>query len=250
MKRLMMIFAILLVVAALGSPGFGLDYNAILKDIDEMMSFESRDYAATMTINQSDPEKGASRRVINQFRRDKEDKFLILILEPVAQKGQGYLRIEDNLWFYDPESRKFSHSSMKENFEGTDAKHSDFQRPSYASDYNVTGHTEGKLGKYEVYILDMKGKHNEVSYPFQKIWVRKDNHLLLKIESYSLNNRLMRTSLFPKYAKVENKYIPTHIIFEDELTPGKKTEIIIDNISMNPLPDKVFTKAYVEQVNR
>jgi hypothetical protein len=32
-------------------------------------------------------------------------------MEPESQLGQGYLKVDDNLWFYDPESRKFSHSS-------------------------------------------------------------------------------------------------------------------------------------------
>ncbi|MBN2441728.1 MAG: outer membrane lipoprotein-sorting protein, partial [Spirochaetales bacterium] len=104
--------------------------------------------------------------------------------------------------------------------------------------------------KYDVYILSLKAKNNEVTYPFQKIWVRKDNNLLLKMEDYSLNNRHMRTSFFPNYAKVGDKYLPSKMLFVDELTPGRKTQITITNISLDKLHDSVFTKVYVERVNR
>ena len=116
--------------------------------------------------------------------------------------------------------------------------------------HEVTSWEEGKLGKYDVYILDLKALHDEVTYPYQKIWVRKDNNLLLKMEDYSLNKRHMRTAFFPNYAKVGGKYLATKMLFVDELTKGRKTQITTTNISLEDLPDSVFTKAYVERVNR
>lgn len=227
-----------------------LNYEKILKSIDNLTSFKTTDFSAVMTMVTEDPEKGVDKKVVQQFRRDKDDKFLMLIEEPDVQKGQGYLRINDNLWFYDPESRKFSHTSLKENFSNTDAKHSDFGRSSLAEDYNVTGQTEGKLGRYNVYILDLKGKTNEVTYPYVKLWITKKNYLVLKASDYSLTKRLLRTSYFPKYAKVGNNYTPSVMIFVDNLVKGKKTQVSIKNISIDKLPDSVFTKSYVERVNR
>lgn len=226
------------------------DFNTIFKSIDIMSTFEKNDYSAVMTIVSDDPEEGRKVMKVNQFRRDKDDKFLILILEPTTQKGQGYLRIEDNLWFYDPESRKFSHSSLKESFQGTDAHNSDFRRRSYTDDYRVTSWEEGKLGKYDVYIVNMEARHDEVTYPYEKIWLRKDNYLILKMEDYSLNKRHMRTSFFPNYTKVGDKYFPSKMLFVDELTEGRKTQITMTNISLDNLPDSVFSKIYIERVNR
>jgi len=119
-----------------------------------------------------------------------------------------------------------------------------------AEDYTVSSYTEDKLGKYPVYIAELKANNAEVTYPTQKIWIRKDNNLVLKTESYSLTNRLLRTALYPSYAKLGSKYIATSIIFRDELIAGKKTQISITDLSMDKLPDSVFTKAYVERVNK
>ena len=46
----------------------------------------------------------------------------LLIQEPVTQKGQGYLLEGDNLWFYDPSSRQFAHTSLKETFQDSDVQ--------------------------------------------------------------------------------------------------------------------------------
>ncbi len=224
--------------------------RVILGNIDESRNFNNTDFSAVMTMVSEDPEEGVDKMKVQQFRRDGEDTFLMLFLEPDSKKGQGYLRIDDNLWFYDPESRKFNHTSMKDSFGGTDARHSDFRVSTLKEDYSVERVASGKLGKFDVYLMDLKAVNSEVTYPAIKLWITKKGELLLKSEDYSATGRLMRTSLFPKYAKVKDKYIPTVMIFVDELIEGKKTQINFTDISTKKLPDTIFTKSYVERVNR
>ena len=253
MNRFLHILSAALLLAAAGSGAFGIEpaeAQEILEDIDAAMSFAASDFAAVMTMITEDPEAGIEKRVLQQYRRDRDDKFLILFQEPATQKGQGYLNVGDNLWFYDPESRKFSHTSMKEQFAGTDANNSDFRESTLAEDYRVTEVSQGTLGRYGVYIMSLQALTNEVTYPQRKIWVTTDTRLVLKSEDYSANGRLMRTSLIPAYARVEEKYIATRLIFVDNLIEGKKTQITLTDISFARLADSVFTKAYVERVNR
>ncbi len=226
------------------------DLTAILREIDRQSNFNNSDFAAVMTLVIQDPEKGLEKIVARQFRRDREEKFLLLIQDPPAKRGQGYLMDGDNLWFYDPESRKFSHTSIKESFAGSDARSADFQRSSLAEDYRVTGYSRDKLGRYDVYVIDLATKNNEVAYPYLKLWVTTDTHLVLKSESYSLSKRLMRTALFPSYTKVDNTYVPAQMVFIDELVKGRKTQVTLTQISLQKLPDSVFTKAFVERANR
>jgi outer membrane lipoprotein-sorting protein len=222
----------------------------LIENIDVSMNFDDTDFAAVMTMISEDPESGIEKRVIQQYRRDSEDKFLMIFQEPVTQKGQGYLMIDDNLWFYDPESRKFSHTSMKEQFAQSDANNSDFGESTIADDYKVVSVEEGKLGRFEVYVMQLEGLHNEVTYPNEKIWVTRDTNLILKTEDSSANGRVMRTSYFPSYAKISGKYMATKIIFVDNLIGGKKTQITISDISVEDLQNSLFSKAYVERVNR
>ncbi|MBN1648792.1 MAG: outer membrane lipoprotein-sorting protein [Spirochaetales bacterium] len=226
------------------------DFGKLLKTLDFRSNFEKTDFSATHTMISEDPEDGVTKNVITIFRRDAEDKFLMLTLEPENIKGQGILRIGDNMFLYDPQSRKFTHSSLKENVNDTDAKNSDFRMSTYAEDYNVTAYSEGNLGKFSVWILDLEANNDSVPYPFKKAWVDKKSSLLLKTEDYSLSRRLLRTSLFPSYAKVGDSYAPSKMIFIDETIEGRKTQITVTDVSIEKLPDSVFTKAYVERVNR
>lgn len=244
----------LMLCAAVLVPGVAaqeLDTDALLRRVDELASFEETDFASTVTIISEDPEEGTERRVIRQFRRDRDDKFLLLIQEPAVQRGQGYLRIDDNLWVYDPESRQFTLSSARESFQGTDARNSDFEASSYADDYDATSYESGTLGRYDVWILNLEATHSEVTYPRQRVWITADeNNLVLKTEDYSATDRLVRTSYFPQYQEVQGNFVITRALFVDELVEGRRTQIKVENISLEPLPDSVFTKAYVERVNR
>jgi outer membrane lipoprotein-sorting protein len=248
MKRLL--FSLLAFLLFLPSLRAEPDFKAILKKIDQMGNFEDTDFSGIATIVSEKPGEENNITQARLFRRDKEEKFVILILQPEVQKGQGYLRVDDNVWFYDPDSRKFSHSSLKENIQGSDARNSDFNVSSYSEDYEVKGYKEDRLGSYDVYVLDLVARTNEVSYPKLKLWVRKDNYLVLKIENYSLSDRLMRTSLYPTYVSVGSRYLPSKMLFIDELKKGERTQVTLKDVSVASIPDSVFTKSYLERVNK
>lgn len=248
MKKNIIITAVMLFFGATSL--IAQDNHSILRNIDENTTFPDTDLSMTMAMVQEDPEKGTEKTLIQSFRNDEEDSFLILIKEPEVQLGQGYLNVDDNLWFYDPESRKFTHTSMKESFQGSDARNSDFEASSYEKDYRITSSEKGKLGSYNVLILELEALHDEVTYPFLKLWVMEESYLVLKSEEYSLTERLLRTSYFPSYARVGERYLADQMIFVDAVVDGKKTSISLSNISTAELPSYVFTKAYVERVNR
>lgn len=225
------------------------DFNAMLKEIDQLGSFEDTDFSCVYTFVSEKPGEETEVTQARMFRRDASEQFVMLILKPEVQKGQGYLKVDENVWFYDPESRKFTHSSLKENIQNSEAKNSDIDGLSLAEDYTVESWETGKLGNFEVYILDLKAKNNEVSYPNIKLWVRTDQTIVLKEEDYSLSGRLMRTSYYPKYVQVGAKFVPAQILIVDELQEGEKTQLTMKNPSTAALPDSVFTKAYIERVN-
>ena len=58
-------------------------------------------------------------------------------LNPNPGKGQGMLRVDKNMWRYDPTSRKFTHTTLKDQYEDTAARNSDFRRMQRAMDYSV-----------------------------------------------------------------------------------------------------------------
>ena len=222
----------------------------VLRNIDDNSNFENSDFSCTYTFVSEEPGAERSVRQAKLFRRDRNDSMVIVILKPEVQRGQGYLQTGENMWFYDPESRKFTHTSVKDSFQETVARNGDFRRSAVSEDYRIESSADGTLGDYDVIIADLEAVSSDVPYPFLKLWIRKDNHIILKSEEFSLTRRLIRTGLFPKYAKVDDKYVPTLMLFVDALIEGKKTQITLKEISLKELSDSVFTKSYIERVNR
>jgi hypothetical protein len=61
--------------------------------------------------------------------------------------------------------------------------------------------------------------------------------------------RLLRTGFYPGDAKVDTQYVPSKMIFVDELAKGKKTTVTLSDVSKEAVPDSVYTKSYIERVN-
>ncbi len=236
----------------LSSAAFGQAPNwpEILGQIDREASFNDVDFSGKYTVVSSKPGEENDVVVAQIFRRDVDDKMVILISQPSTQRGQGYLQIGDNLWFYDPESREFAFSSFKDSFQDSDAQNADFTKSSLRGDYSVTTWEEGKLGRFDVWIVTLDAKTNTVPVPRRKFWIRRDNKLILKAEDYSLSGRLLRTSLFPSYQSISGRYVPSRFVIEDNLRIGEKTQISIEEVSLRPLPDNVFRKEYLERVSQ
>ncbi len=245
---------ILLALALIGAAGAAAetpDFASMLKAIDANGDFGTQDYSAVFTIVTQKPTEKDSVMQVKLFRRDDHDQMVWIMQKPDAQKGQGFLKVDENVWMYDPESGKFSHSTMKETIQNSKAKSSDLKKTTFGDDYTVASWEEGMLGKYPVYVLTLKAKNDEVSYPTLKLSVRKDKPLALKEEDYSLSDRLMRTVLFPpRYIDVAGKTVCSQMLIEDDLNPGEKSQLTIADVSVAKLPDATFSKAFLGQSAR
>jgi len=250
MKRGFLLVAAMLVAAVSLAGAQAKDWKPVLAKIDALSSFKDSDFSAEVTIVSVKPGEDDTTIVARYFRRDENEKFTIIMLKPDNQKGQGYFSVGDDLWFYDPESRKFAYSSLKDSFQDTDAQNSDFSSNSYEKDYDVTESGEAKLGAFDTYALTLVANSKTVAVAKRKIWIRKDNYLPLKEEHYSVSGRLMRTIAIPKYQTVNGRFVPVTELIVDNLKPGEKTQLSLGNVSISKLPDAVFTKEYLERVNQ
>lgn len=222
----------------------------ILESTEDILAYHG-DYSATMSLVIDKPGKPRENLQYKIFQRT-DDKLMTLVqLFPEADKGVGYLRDGENIWSYDPISRKFSHTSIKEALGDSDVKLDDVDqaKTKWRDNYEIEAYEEGSLGKFQVDIITVKAKTTEPSYAKSKYYIRKDIPLLLKEEDFSGSDRLMRTILLPKYTKVPAGYVATQAILRDELNKGEQTQQVISDLTFDKLPDRIFTKAYLEGLN-
>ena len=226
----------------------------IMEEGQEIQAYHG-DYSATISLVVEKPERPKEHLQYKIFERTDGKMMTIVQLFPDADKGKGYLRNDDNIWSYDPISRKFTHTSIKEALGDSDVKLDDIEKNTkyWRENYEVFSYEEGTLGKYPVDIIVLKAKTKEPSYAKTKYWVRKDIPLVLKQEDYSGSDRLMRTTLVPKWSKVEVRgkvgYVATQAILRDELNKGERSQQVLSDLTFDTLPDKIFTKAYLEGLN-
>lgn len=222
----------------------------ILESTDDVLAYHG-DYSATISLVIEKPGKPKESLQYKIFQRTDKDLMTIVQLFPEADKGVGYLKDGDNIWAYDPISRKFTHTSFKEALGDSDVKLDDVNQSKtrWRDNYTVSEFKSGTLGKFEVNIITITAKNNEPSYAKTTLYIRKDIPLILKQEDFSGSGRLMRTILIPKYSKVPAGYVATQAILKDELNKGESTQQVISDLTFDSLPDKIFTKAYLEGLN-
>lgn len=222
----------------------------IMENTEDILAYHG-DYSATMSLVIDKPGKPRENLQYKVFQRTDDNLMTLFQLFPEADKGVGYLRDNENIWSYDPISRKFSHTSIKEALGDSDVKLDDVDqaKTKWRENYEVTAYEEGTLGKFAVDIITLTAKTTDPAYAKSKYYIRKDIPLLLKEEDFSGSDRLMRTILLPKYAKVPAGYVATQAIMRDELNKGEQTQQVISDLTFDKLPDRIFTKAYLEGLN-
>ena len=258
MKKILTILGAAFILAVTASAQVSTDIAnkafKIMEDTEDTLAYHG-DYSATVSLQVEKPGKPKENIQFKIFERTDSKLMTLVQLFPEADKGKGYLRNDDNIWSYDPISRKFTHTSIKEALGDSDVKLDDIEQNDkyWRDNYEVFSYEEGTLGKYPVDIIVLTAKTKEPSYAKTKFWVRKDIPLVLKQEDYSGSDRLMRTTLVPKWSKVQVRgktgYVATQAILRDELNKGEQTQQVISDLTFDSLPDKIFTKAYLEGLN-
>jgi outer membrane lipoprotein-sorting protein len=228
----------------------------LLKSVDDRQR-NNGDWRANAYIEQKEKDKVDVVYETVYFRRSQDQKFMILFTKPKSSAGQGYLRIDQNLWFYDPSVGKWERRTERERIGGTNSRRSDFDESRLAEEYDPSDEGEEKLGAYTAQKLMLKGKSGlDLAFPMIRIWIDKDSKNVLKRQEFALSGRLLRTAYYPKWKKTfsESKHTevwyPQEIRFYDEVEKANSTLILIRAVDLHPLEANLFTKAWLESKSR
>lgn len=228
----------------------------LLQELDQRQRSVG-DYKALLYIERKERDKSELVYQAVTYRRDAEDKFVILFLKPKTEAGKGYLRLDKNLFMYDPTVGRWERRTERERIGGTDSRRQDFDESTLAADYEPSYVAEEKLGAFTVHHLKLTAKKGvDVAYPVLHVWIDTESKNILKQQDMALSGKLMRTAYFPKWEKVKSEtkgdfvYFPREIRIYDEVEKGNSTVIVFQGVELKPLPGNVFTKAWLESKSR
>jgi hypothetical protein len=255
--RQLVSLCLFVVLAAL--PARAMDKPELMKllvEIDDRQR-NGGDYKALIYLEQKEKDKADVVREVLVYRRDADDKLMLLFSKPKSEEGKGVLRLDKNLWTYDPGTGKWDRTTERERIGGTNTRRADFDESRLAEEFEPSFVGDEKLGKFETVVMELKVKEGfDVAYPVLKLWVDKTTHNILKRQEFALSGKLARTSYYPKWQKLfsESKkaelWFPGEIRIFDEIEKSNSTLVLFKTVDLNPLDQNMFTKAWLESKSR
>ncbi len=228
----------------------------MLRTVDERQR-NSGDYKALAYIEQKEKDRDVMAYEAAIYRRDATDQLMILFLRPKSEAGKGYLRVEKNMFIYDPSAGRWERRTERERIGGTDSRRTDFDESRLAEEYTPSFVADETLGRFAVHHLALRAKPGvDVAYPLIHIWIDAKSGNVLKSQDRALSGKLMRTVYYPKYHRIQSKakgadvFIPKEIHIFDEVEKANQTQVLMRKVSLNPLPANIFTKAWLESQSR
>ena len=240
-------------------PLYALDDKAI-KDLIKLVDERQRstgDYSSLVFIDQKEKDGSSKAFEARVYRRDADDKWMILFTKPKAEAGKGYLRVEKNLFLYEPSLGKWERQTERASIAGTNSRREDFDQSRLTEEYDAKFVAEEKLGKFAVDRLKLTAKSGiDVASPILELWIDKESKNILKRQESALSGKLLRTTYYPNWDKMFSKskradvYVPREIRAFDEVEKGNSTTIVLRDVNLDPLDANMFTKAWLETQSR
>jgi len=254
MKHLLLILSFFVGITIAAEPTLPTGAT-LLQKLEEQQRFKS-DISSRVRLTQQKNGQGTKTLEMEYFRRDKDEAFLIHMLAPETDRGNGYLRVGDNMWMYRKNTRTFQHINRDESIGGSDAHADDFETRNITETYAPAKGKDGKelvraemLGKIPVYRIEVSAIVRDVDYPKKIWWLSQDKFLLMKEEAYS-QSTLMQSAYFLQYTQIDNRYVPIKQMFIDEFEKGNRTVVDLSSIKTDKLDDALFTKAHLESLSK
>jgi len=241
------IFGLLCLLALLTAGGMTEEWPSgdwVLERVDENIGSDNKVSTSEMVIHG----RRGSRSIKSKSWLQGMDRSFTEYLAPAREKGTKMLKLEDQLWIYMPSTDrtiKISGHMLRQSVMGSDLSYEDFMEdPKLTNLYEAKVVAEESFNERPCWVLELTSKGGDIAYHSRKIWVDKERFVSLKEERFAKSGKLLKTFTVMKVSLTQNRWVPTHVIFKDELKSGKGTEFFLESIELNAdIPEYIFTKA-------
>ena len=224
------------------------DPDWILRKVDENITARNRVSEAEMVIHG----RLGDRTVQSRSWIKGTEKAFTEYLAPPRERGTKMLKLEDNLWTYFPRTDRtvlIAGHLLRQSVMGSDLSYTDLMEdPKLQNLYTAKILSEETLIDRLCWVLELVAKKEEVTYYKRKIWVDQERFLVLKENRYAVSGRLIKTTDVKKIEQIDDRWVPTKIVFKDQLKSGDGTEFNLLSIKFDDdIPEYVFSKANLKK---
>jgi outer membrane lipoprotein-sorting protein len=221
------------------------DATEIIRKADDKWTGEqSSESQMTMTIIRPDWERTIS---FKNWSKGK-DMAMTLITEPARERGQAFLKRDNDMWNYMPTIErmiKLPPSMLADGWMGSDYTNDDIlNESSIIKDYTHRIVKSETLNGHSCWVIELI-PHEDAPVVWGKIlmWISKDEYIQLKSEYYDEDDYLIKTELASELKRMDGRLIPTRIEIIPAEKPNQKTVVVMNSIRFNiPIEDSFFSQ--------
>jgi outer membrane lipoprotein-sorting protein len=216
----------------------------VLQNIDANMFANEVISVMSMTIHA--PRTSKTMRLKSYTQGD--ERSFSEYLSPPRDAGTKMLKLQDNLWIYEPDADRtiqISGHMLRQSMMGSDLSYEDMMeenRLELLYDAEITGREQ--ILDRDCWIVRLTAKVPDAAYQSRTLWVDAERWLALKEERFGKSGTLLKTTEIKEVFMADGRWYPRRMIIKDALKAGKGTEIVFEEMQFNAtIPPHYFSKA-------
>ena len=215
----------------------------ILQKVDEKYNVKTQLIESTMIVHSRRGKREMKLRTYTYGTSKSFSEYLA----PPREKGIKMLRIDNDLWTYNPMADriiKISGHLLRQSVMGSDFSYEDMlERDLLSTTYQATLLGSDIISNRPCYIIELIATTDNISYPKRIVWIDKERYIALKEERYAKSGVLLKKTEVTEVMKLDQLWYPQKVVFKDMLKKGEGTYYHIDSIVLDlHIPDSMFTK--------
>ena len=182
------------------------------------------------------------------------DYSLALVTAPAREKGQSFLKRENEMWNWNPTINrliKLPPSMMSQGWMGSDFSNDDLlKESSIVVDYTHTIRGKEEMNGLNCYMIELIPLE-DAAVVWGRIvkWISEDEYLQMKSEYYDEDGYLIKTELAYDIQTMDGRILPSRFELIPEDEEGHKTIVVMEEIRFNqPIPDGFFSQQNMKNV--
>lgn len=226
-----------------GTNAQGLEVAELIRHIDRLWRGETSQAVMSMTVKTRRYERSMT---MEAWSRGK-DYSLVLIREPIKDRGIATLKVKENIWNYLPKINrvtKVPSSMMSGSWMGSHFTNDDLVKEStFEDDYDSRISFEGERDGRSIYELTSLPKP-DAPVVWGKVVMEIEQQSLAPYRAlyYDEEGTLIRTLVFDQAEIIDGRSVPMRLSLQPEDKPDESTVILYRNIVFGvPLAEEFFS---------
>jgi hypothetical protein len=226
-----------------------MDIDELMDHIDRLWRGDTSHASMTMTVMTRRYERSMSMEAWSQGK----DYSLIIIREPIKDRGIATLKVAENIWNYLPKINRVTKvpaSMMAGSWMGSHFTNDDLVKEStYVDDYDSTISFEGERDGTLVYeVTSIPKPDAAVVWGKVTMLIRQDNFAPITASYFDEEGIRVRIMNFDQIEQIDGRAIPMRMTLLPDDKPGESTQILYQEISFGmPLGDQFFSLRNLQQ---